>query len=316
MTCPYVTVLLASAADTIGHADQLVVPTGCDAMRRAGEALAARLPGRVWSLQIPRGTEPAAVDALSRDLETLLAGLTEHADSDSNGQVPESSALFAHPPTKGGAFIVAGPLSDDGLPRFVEALGLQVSGVESCTGPDRAGALAAFDVHGTGDPTPASANPTVTTTTWTPQNAQTGARADGDRADFSAGPRRAAAIILEGASCPRSTVGSRRSYLARRLDETAARAVIYARLPFCDPGAYDALTICRLASERGLPFLEVEVAYPFEPAGPLRVRIEAFLETLLLEADLLGPDADLFGEGESSGDDPECRPAERPEVLS
>ncbi|MCL5943081.1 MAG: 2-hydroxyacyl-CoA dehydratase family protein [Actinobacteria bacterium] len=65
-----------------------------------------------------------------------------------------------------------------------------------------------------------------------------------------------------------------------------------------------------LAKERGLPFLEVEVTYPFEPAGPLRVRIEAFLETLLLDPDLLDPDLLDPDLGDPEGDpdlgDPEA----------
>ena len=42
----------------------------------------------------------------------------------------------------------------------------------------------------------------------------------------------------------------------------------------------------RLAAEQGLPYLEVEVGFPFDASGPLRVRIEAFLETLLLDGEL------------------------------
>jgi hypothetical protein len=63
--------------------------------------------------------------------------------------------------------------------------------------------------------------------------------------------------------------------------------VIYARQSFCDPGAYDALTVAALAEERGLPYLEIEVGFPFEAGGPLRTRVEAFLEAQLLDDDLL-----------------------------
>jgi benzoyl-CoA reductase/2-hydroxyglutaryl-CoA dehydratase subunit BcrC/BadD/HgdB len=70
--------------------------------------------------------------------------------------------------------------------------------------------------------------------------------------------------------------------------------VIYARQSFCDPGAYDALLVARLAEERGLPYLEIEVGFPFEASGPLRTRVEAFLEAQLLDDDLLD---DLGEEG-------------------
>jgi hypothetical protein len=69
--------------------------------------------------------------------------------------------------------------------------------------------------------------------------------------------------------------------------------VIYARQSFCDPGAYDALLVAELAAERSLPFLEVEVGFPLEISGPLRTRVEAFLEAQLLDDDLLGDPGDL-----------------------
>ena len=53
------------------------------------------------------------------------------------------------------------------------------------------------------------------------------------------------------------------------------------------PGAYDAVLVAQLAEERGLPFLEIEVGFPFEASGPLRTRVEAFLEAQLLDDDLL-----------------------------
>src|SRR5512139_1951801 len=55
MTCPYVTQLVA-AADTIFDdapaEDVLLVPGGCDAMRRMGDLLAATYPGRVFTLPL------------------------------------------------------------------------------------------------------------------------------------------------------------------------------------------------------------------------------------------------------------------------
>jgi len=78
--------------------------------------------------------------------------------------------------------------------------------------------------------------------------------------------------------------------------------VIYARQSFCDPGAYDALAVAALAEERGLPYLEIEVGFPFEPSGPLRTRVEAFLEAQSLDDDLL--DDDLVDDPGFTGDDP------------
>ena len=96
-----------------------------------------------------------------------------------------------------------------------------------------------------------------------------------------------AAALLEAGMCPRRSTLARREHLARRLDQAHPSAVIYARQSFCDPGAYDALEVGRLAEERGLPFMELEVGFPFEASGPLRTRVEAFLETQSLDDDLL-----------------------------
>jgi hypothetical protein len=41
--------------------------------------------------------------------------------------------------------------------------------------------------------------------------------------------------------------------------------------------------------------LEIEVGFPFEASGPLRTRVEAFLEAQLLDDDLL--DDSLFDQG-------------------
>jgi 2-hydroxyglutaryl-CoA dehydratase, D-component len=273
-TCPYVVTLLAAgerALDGDGETDGdssdcLVVPAGCDAMRRLGDALAARYPDRVFTLFVPRTPDPASVRSLARDLGRLeewlaarapqrpsVAGL-RRAEPVRAGSAPDetsSSDTFAYPspPRPGGAFVVAGPLSDNGLLHLIEGLGLHISGVESCSGPERERALAGLGISGM---------------------------------DL----QEVATRILEEVSCPRSSAPARREFLARRLEESGAIAAVYARLPFCDPGAYDTLTVERLAAERGLPYLEVEVGFPFVASGPLRVRIEAFLETLLLDAEL------------------------------
>jgi benzoyl-CoA reductase/2-hydroxyglutaryl-CoA dehydratase subunit BcrC/BadD/HgdB len=93
--------------------------------------------------------------------------------------------------------------------------------------------------------------------------------------------------LLSLGLCPRRSTAERRDHLVRRLDESRPSSVIYARQSFCDPGAYDAVLVAQLAEERGLPYLEIEVGFPFEAGGPLRTRVEAFLEAQLLDDDLL-----------------------------
>ena len=149
----------------------------------------------------------------------------------------------------------AGPLTDNSLLKLIARLGAGVSGLESCTSPDRWKPLAA-------------AGATVTS---------------GDTASHLALARQ----VLDLGMCPRRSTAERRVHLARRLDESRPSSVIYARQSFCDPGAYDAVLTAELAEERGLPFLEIEVGFPFEAGGPLHTRVEAFLEAQLLDDDLL-----------------------------
>ena len=177
---------------------------------------------------------------------------------------------YSSDPSPGGVFVVSGPLSDDSLLALIDKLGAHVSGLESCTSPDR----------------------------WRPLTpggnaAERGGNAAerGAKPDFEA----AAAEILATGMCPRRSTEDRRDYLDRRLDEARPSSIIYARQSFCDPGAYDALLVAHLARERKLPFLEIEVDFPFDAGGPLRVRVEAFLEAQLMDEDLLDDD-DLFEE--------------------
>jgi hypothetical protein len=159
----------------------------------------------------------------------------------------------------------------------VADLRFDVAGLESCTSPDRWQAL--------GSPTPESQS--------------LGAVPD----DGAYEPL--AAAILEAGTCPRRSTLDRRGHLERRLDQARPSAIIYARQSFCDPGAYDALEVARLAEGRGLPFLEIEVGFPFESSGPLRTRVEAFLEALSLDDDLLGDlDGGFFDDLENRDDPP------------
>jgi len=254
---------LAEAALDQKGADLLVVASTCDAMRRAGDVLAACFPGRVYALSVPRTDDAGAVASLARGLARMADWLGAHAEAGAPSEgddpfaaggddTPDGWFDYPRPPTPGGLFVVSGPLNDAALLKFVTDLGAVVSGLDCCSGPHRREQLRRLD------------HPD----------------------DFEG----TAAGILSELSCARLPSEARRRHLARRLEETGAAAVLYARQSFCDPGAYDALTTAELAAEHGLPFLEIEVGMPFEPSGPLRTRVEAFLEAQLLDADLLDLD--------------------------
>ena len=267
MTCPYVTRLVAAADalfDDAADGDVLLVPGGCDAMRRLGDLLAATYPGRVFVLALGRSTGDHIVEELSGELAQLDAWLrgkaAESGGAGAGGAAPTketSTVEYASAPRPGGVFVVAGPLTDNSLLTLISRLGAGVSGLESCTSPDR----------------------------WKPLAAADGAAAvEGDAGAFHA----LAQQVLDRGMCPRRATAERRAHLARRLDDSKPASVIYARQSFCDPGAYDAVLVAELAAERGLPFLEIEVGFPFEASGPLHTRVEAFLEAQLLDDDLLG----------------------------
>lgn len=269
MTCPYVAQLVAAADVLLGDApaeDCLLVPAGCDAMRRMGDLLAAAYPDRVFVLSMPRSSGEEVVRTLAVDLARMGGWLTGRLADGSPAVTGNGAAAGRERPAldypmarhPGGVFIVAGPLSDDSLLGLIERLGAQIAGLESCTSPDR----------------------------WKPL--ATAAFASG--ADTGDGYRTLAAELLAIGMCPRRSTADRRKHLARRLDETRPSSIIYARQSFCDPGAYDALTVAALAQERGLPYLEIEVGFPFDAGGPLRTRVEAFLEAQLLDDDLLNDD--------------------------
>jgi hypothetical protein len=285
MTCPFVTKLVAAADELLADGvagdgdDRLVVAGGCDAMRRMGDLLAATHPERTFVLPMPRSSGPEVEHRLAADLRRLdewLAPVGSAADR--GGATGASTAVPADPPTvdypepprPGGVFLVAGPLSDDSLLRLIGRLGSHVSGLDSCTSPDR----------------------------WKPLAPTSGEVATSQTASPSLDYAALAARALEAGMCPRRSTGQRRDHLVRRLDETRPTSIIYARQSFCDPGAYDALLVAALAAERHLPYLEIEVDFPFDANGPLHTRVEAFLEAQLLDDDLLGDlgEDDLFSE--------------------
>ncbi len=288
MTCPYVTKLVAAADAIFGqtgsgteeasdHDGCLVIPGGCDAARRMGDLLAATYPGQVFVLPMARQSGPEVIESLAADLcrleDWLGARSQGHAPRTGRQTAPVTQGPSEEPPREqawgsqqepptidypapphpGGVFIVAGPLSDNSLLRLVDRLGTHVSGLESCTSPDRWRQLVA------------------------PEDAVA------DAGDHTA----LAARLLDIGMCPRRSTSTRLSYLSRRLDETRPSSIIYARQSFCDPGAYDALLVAELAAKRDLPYLEIEVDFPFDAGGPLHTRVEAFVEAQLLDDDLL-----------------------------
>jgi hypothetical protein len=280
MTCPYVTKLVAAAEEVLGPqagaalghsptADCLVVPGGCDAMRRLGDLLAATYPGKVFVTHMPRSSGPDVTTQFASELERLAGWLTARLDGAAATATAAAAPAepptldYAKPPRPGGVFVVSGPLSNDSLLGLIDKLGAHVSGLESCTSPDRWRALAPGAVLAAG-------------------KGSDGYLALAERA-------------LATGMCPRRSTADRRAYLDRRLYETRPSSIIYARQSFCDPGAYDALLVGHLARERKLPYLEIEVDFPFDANGPLRVRVEAFLEAQLMDDDLLSAD-DLFEE--------------------
>jgi hypothetical protein len=293
MTCPYVTQLVAAAdvlLDSASRDDCLLVPGGCDAMRRMGDLLAATYPGRVFVLSMPRTSGEGAVRTLAADLARMeewlgdrlarnareLGAAAVGAAADAEGpptQVEPPGLEYPSTPRPGGVFVVAGPLSDNSLLRLIGQLGAGIAGLDSCTSPERRKPLAVLAAPRAGAP----AGATV---------AGAGAAIAPADDDYLA----IAAELLTIGMCPRRSTADRRDHLVRRLDHTQPSSVIYARQSFCDPGAYDALLVSRLAEERGLPYLEIEVGFPFEASGPLRTRVEAFLEAQLLDDDLLDDD--------------------------
>ncbi len=243
-----------------------------------GDLLAATYPDRVYMLHLPRSSGDGVVGRLAADLERLDGWLhSRHTDAaptqDTAEQAEPPTLDYRSPPRSGGVFVVSGPLSDDSLLSLIDKLGAHVSGLESCTSPDRWKALAA-------DALDFIPNGGAATEGLIPALAP---------ADYQA----LAGQVLATGICPRRSTQDRRAYLERRLDEARPASVIYARQSFCDPGAYDALLVNSLARERGLPYLEIEVDFPFDANGPLRVRVEAFLEAQLMDDDLLNDD-DLF----------------------
>jgi hypothetical protein len=122
MTCPYVTGLVAAAdalLDGAPREDVLVVPGGCDAMRRMGDLLAATCPDRVFVLSLARSSGEEVVRALAADLARLERWLENKgaASGDKSAVAAEAVATvkqtprvdYPSPPRPGGVFVARGP---------------------------------------------------------------------------------------------------------------------------------------------------------------------------------------------------------------
>ena len=137
MTCPYVTKLVAAADDLfaaaathraadVAQSDCLVVPAGCDAMRRLGDLLAANYPERVFVLSMPRSSGPgpeATLAAGLRQLDEWLASRLAGGAAAGSAAPPEAqppSVDYPAQPRHGGVFLVTGPLSDASLLRLID----------------------------------------------------------------------------------------------------------------------------------------------------------------------------------------------------
>ena len=286
MTCPYVTRLVAAAEAVLTEtADdaRVIVPGGCDAMRRLGDLLAAAYPGRVFVLAMPRSADarrPRGARRRTGRSGRVAAG-TESGSADGASESrpqkrsrdrPATSTIRAHPGR-------AASSSSRARSATTRCCGSSPTWVPTSPDWNRARRRTA------GSPCVGAFR------AGRPLRRGRGRRRG--RRPVDDAYERLAAAVLDAGMCPRRSTLARREHLARRLDQAHPSAVIYARQSFCDPGAYDALEVARLAEERGLPFLEIEVGFPFEASGPLRTRVEAFLETQSLDDDLLDDLDDL-----------------------
>jgi len=93
-----------------------------------------------------------------------------------------------------------------------------------------------------------------------------------------------AARYLDRPHCPLRDLPERRRlpHLVNLAKEYNVQGAIIALQKFCEPHAFDTLPIEAALKEQGIPtlFLELDVTLA---SGQLRVRIEAFLETIELE---------------------------------
>ena len=114
--------------------------------------------------------------------------------------------------------------------------------------------------------------------------------------DTCLGLRRFADPVVEGApdateaiarryltrpTCPRMEgVEQRLAFLGDLVQTTRAHGVIYSPVKFCDPFLYDAPVLFARFREAKIPFLMLEHDYEHATSGPVRTRVEAFVETI------------------------------------
>ena len=72
----------------------------------------------------------------------------------------------------------------------------------------------------------------------------------------------------------------RAEHILRMVRENQARGVIFLLLKFCDPHAFDYPYLKKFLDDSGIPSLRLEVEDPLPSLGPMKTRLEAFLEML------------------------------------
>lgn len=97
-------------------------------------------------------------------------------------------------------------------------------------------------------------------------------RQDGDDVLTALAQRSAAPCACAGRE------GERRALVGRLLQDFAVTGIIIHVLKGCAPVAMDVAAMRRLASEHGVPVLEIETDHGREDVEPLRTRLETFVE--------------------------------------
>ena len=86
---------------------------------------------------------------------------------------------------------------------------------------------------------------------------------------------------LKKPPCPRIFhYQHRERYFRRLLEQYHIQGVVYHDLMFCDMSHYDYLLVKEILDEKEIPVLQVKTELGAEEVGPLKTRIEAFLELM------------------------------------
>lgn len=251
--CSWVKHLIGRLATS--EASVVVVPTGCDAMTKLHDALAAGgLRSRLFRLDVPRGSEAGAVAYLAEQYVRLLAALGVTETDCAKGTSAPAGA------TAGGDRPLAGPRDARTVPRIGLAGSVYPEAL-FCDALRGAGAQVQV-LRRCGMPLP-SAPPA-------PQ---------GEGTDVKAFCTRLAAHYLRSAVCPRMTGSAFEEYLAGEVAARGLAALVLPVLKFCD--GYH-LAIDRLAARLpdGFPLLLVEGDLTAGFGEQTVTRLEAFVESL------------------------------------